>query len=110
MRKACTIIALALVVGCGGSEPPPVQYAIHGEGPIALVFIHGWACDPGHWANAIDHFSGQHTVVTLDLPGDGKSGSDPAGQGGYSSGSSGTIARSGRRIWFRTAFLTTVRR
>ena len=43
-----------------------------GDGP-ALVFIHGWAMDSSLWSYARRHFGSSHTVVTLDLPGLGRS-------------------------------------
>jgi pimeloyl-ACP methyl ester carboxylesterase len=98
MRKTGTWVALVVVLACGGGEPPPepaappspvgdiasgdgvpVRYAMQGDGPIALVFIHGWCCDRSHWSNQIDFFSRDHTVVTLDLPGHGESGMERPG-------------------------------
>lgn len=100
MRKSCTWIALVLILGCGGADKPseqaaaappspigflpsadgvPVRYAMQGDGPIALVFIHGWCCDRSHWSNQVDFFSRDHTVVTLDLPGHGESGMERPG-------------------------------
>ena len=38
-----------------------------------LIFLHGYPMHQGIWANFTDHFTFSHTVVTLDLPGFGKS-------------------------------------
>jgi len=51
-----------------------IEYETHGDGPVALVFVHGWMCDRAHWRGQIETFSADHTVVTLDLAGHGKSG------------------------------------
>jgi len=64
MRKIFTILASALIVCCGGSEP--ARYTVQGEGPVALILIHDRSCDSGHWSSLVDHFSRDHAVVTLD--------------------------------------------
>lgn len=39
----------------------------------ALVFIHGWACDSSIWNFQVNEFSARQRVITIDLPGHGKS-------------------------------------
>ncbi|NJL28251.1 MAG: alpha/beta hydrolase [Thermoanaerobaculia bacterium] len=43
---------------------------------MALVFIHGWSCDQTFWSEQVPAFAGEHTVVTIDLAGHGKSGTN----------------------------------
>jgi pimeloyl-ACP methyl ester carboxylesterase len=52
----------------------PISYEVHGQGPLTLVFVHGWSCDRTYWRRQIDAFSTDHRVVTLDLAGHGASG------------------------------------
>ena len=54
----------------------PIAYTVAGEGPVALLFIHGWACDRYYWASQLYDFADTHTVVTVDLAGHGDSGAD----------------------------------
>jgi pimeloyl-ACP methyl ester carboxylesterase len=61
----------ARVSGFGGAE---IAFAQHGAGSPALVFVHGWSCDAGYWAGQAGAFSGEFSVVTLDLAGHGASG------------------------------------
>lgn len=56
----------------------PIHYDLQGDGDIALVFVHGWCCNRGHWDQQVRHFASNHTVVCLDLAGHGASGSDRA--------------------------------
>ena len=56
----------------------PIHYDVQGTGSIALVFVHGWCCNRGHWAGQVDHFAPHYTLVTLDLAGHGASGRDRA--------------------------------
>lgn len=53
-----------------------VAYTVRGQGAPALVFVHGWLCDQTYWDGQVEAFSADHTVVTLDLGGHGRSGTD----------------------------------
>lgn len=55
-----------------------IHYDVHGNGAIALVFVHGWCCDRHYWDRQIEHFAPHYTVVALDLAGHGTSGRDRA--------------------------------
>ncbi len=46
---------------------------IHEGTGEALVFIHGWGMDGRIWRQQIKHFSEKFQVISLDLPGHGKS-------------------------------------
>jgi pimeloyl-ACP methyl ester carboxylesterase len=50
-----------------------------GSGSPALVFIHGWMCNQSFWLPQTAHFASTNTVVTIDLPGHGRSGMDREG-------------------------------
>ncbi len=52
----------------------PVAYEVRGEGPIALVFVHGWSCDRSYWSAQLGPFSRQYKTVAIDLTGHGESG------------------------------------
>ena len=58
----------------------PIHYDVQGSGAVALVFVHGWCCNRGHWAGQIDHFAPDYTLVCIDLAGHGASGRDRARQ------------------------------
>jgi len=58
------------------SDGVPIHYDVQGSGKIALVFVHGWCCNRGHWAGQVDHFAPHYTLVTIDLAGHGASGRD----------------------------------
>ena len=50
-----------------------------GTGPATIVFVHGWTCDASSWAAQVPAFASKYRVVTLDLPGHGRSGSPADG-------------------------------
>jgi len=56
------------------SDGTPISYEVYGEGGPTLVFVHGWNCDARYWRNQVEHFSGDHQVVMIDLAGHGHSG------------------------------------
>ncbi len=51
-----------------------IAYEVAGEGSPALVFVHGWCGNRGHWRASLEAFRGEHSVVALDLGGHGDSG------------------------------------
>lgn len=54
----------------------PINYDVTGSGKIALVFVHGWCCNRGHWQGQVSHFAPRYSVVSIDLAGHGSSGCD----------------------------------
>jgi pimeloyl-ACP methyl ester carboxylesterase len=44
-----------------------------GTGTGTIVFVHGWTCDETSWAAQVAEFSRTHRVITVDLPGHGRS-------------------------------------
>jgi sigma-B regulation protein RsbQ len=51
-----------------------------GSGKGALVFVHGWTCDSSSWAAQVPAFAKKYRVITLDLPGHGRSDSPTDGR------------------------------
>jgi len=51
-----------------------IDYFDSRVGDTTLLFIHGWNIDKTYWENQADYFSKKYRVITLDLPGFGKSG------------------------------------
>lgn len=45
-----------------------------GSGDTTLLFVHGWCLNQSYWTLQVDSFCPQYRVLTLDLPGYGKSG------------------------------------
>ena len=78
--------ALALLMGMSAALVLPgraaetmvgnlkVHYTVAGAGPT-IIFVHGWTCDESSWQYQVPVFSKNYQVVTLDLPGHGRSDS-----------------------------------
>lgn len=50
-----------------------IHYVDEGKGSDAIVLVHGWTCNLGHWYKQTPEFSKRARVIALDLPGHGKS-------------------------------------
>lgn len=50
-----------------------IYYTVAGVGEPTILFVHGWSCDHTFWNSQTAYFSKNYRVVTLDLPGHGKS-------------------------------------
>jgi pimeloyl-ACP methyl ester carboxylesterase len=57
----------------------PIHSTERGNGPRTVVFVHGWTCDESSWREQTPYFEKNYRVITLDLPGHGKSGSPTNG-------------------------------
>ena len=51
-----------------------------GTGPRTVILVHGWTCDETTWESQVPVLSLNYRVITLDLPGHGKSGSPADGE------------------------------
>ena len=52
----------------------PLHWTSAGSGPHTLMLVHGWTCDDSSWSAQIPVLMTKYRVLTLDLPGHGKSG------------------------------------
>jgi pimeloyl-ACP methyl ester carboxylesterase len=51
-----------------------ISYDECGKGDTTLLFVHGWCINKEYWEDQKKYFCDNYKVVTLDLPGFGKSG------------------------------------
>src|SRR4051812_20463387 len=51
-----------------------------GPGRKTIILVHGWTCDDTSWAEQVPALAKTFRVVTLDLPGHGRSGLPRDGQ------------------------------
>jgi sigma-B regulation protein RsbQ len=76
------VLALALVAPLFSATIDGIQIhsTITGKGPKTVILVHGWTCDETTWSQQVPVLSKKYRVVTLDLPGHGKSGSPEDGK------------------------------
>jgi sigma-B regulation protein RsbQ len=58
----------------------PLNSSITGSGSQTVILVHGWTCDSTSWDFQVPELSKKYRVITLDLPGHGKSGSPQDGK------------------------------
>jgi pimeloyl-ACP methyl ester carboxylesterase len=77
---AAALIALsALPAWAATVDGLKIHSSSVGAGPT-IVFVHGWTCDSSSWAGQVPSFAKDHRVITLDLPGHGRSESPQDGK------------------------------
>lgn len=70
----CLVITLAMmtVAVAATSDGVKVHYSSHGKGSKTVILVHGWTCDESSWTEQIAALTKDYRVITLDLPGHGK--------------------------------------
>lgn len=68
-----------MVASAASVDGVTIHSTIRGSGPKTILFVHGWTCDESSWSNQVPYFEKKYRVITLDLPGHGKSGSPKSG-------------------------------
>lgn len=70
---ALSLLASSLLAGTANYDGHKVHYTVSGDAKSALVLIHGWTCDESFWAANVPELAKHYRVLTVDLPGHGKS-------------------------------------
>jgi pimeloyl-ACP methyl ester carboxylesterase len=83
MRWLSTVI-IALVFASAASAASVdglhINSASTGHGKATLVLVHGWTCDSSSWDAQVPALSSRYRVITLDLPGHGRSSAPKDGK------------------------------
>lgn len=58
------------------SDGVKIAYEKCGQGDTAILLVHGWCINKEYWESQRKFFCPRYTVVTIDLPGFGKSGTN----------------------------------
>jgi pimeloyl-ACP methyl ester carboxylesterase len=82
LRATLTLIAALLLTSPAMAQPTSrfvdvdgtaIHYAVAGNGGDTILFVHGWSCDGSAWDAQVADLSTRYRIVTIDLPGHGKS-------------------------------------
>lgn len=57
-----------------------IHSSISGKGTRTVILVHGWTCDETSWQSQVPALAVDYRVITVDLPGHGKSGSPKNGR------------------------------
>ncbi|HTW65203.1 MAG TPA: alpha/beta hydrolase [Bryobacteraceae bacterium] len=80
MKFFALVIAFACSLAAASVDGIQIHSTITGKGPKTVVLVHGWTCDETTWSEQVPVLSKKYRVITLDLPGHGKSGSPADGK------------------------------
>jgi pimeloyl-ACP methyl ester carboxylesterase len=85
-RMLSAVLIMTALHTAAGSEPGAaesksahvdglkIHYTNYGQGPMAVVFVHGWTCDESVWEGQGTALVAQNIrAITIDLPGHGQS-------------------------------------
>jgi pimeloyl-ACP methyl ester carboxylesterase len=67
-----TLLVFARPARAANVDGANIHWTSTGSGP-AIIFVHGWTCDESSWQGQVPAFTDRYRVITLDLPGHGKS-------------------------------------
>jgi pimeloyl-ACP methyl ester carboxylesterase len=81
MRLLLSIV-LALPLSAATVDGAKVHWSSTGTARQSVILVHGWTCDESSWDAQVPVLSRKYRVITLDLPGHGKS--DPPKDGKFS--------------------------
>jgi pimeloyl-ACP methyl ester carboxylesterase len=71
---------LSLSLSAANIDGLAIHSTTTGKGPSTVILVHGWTCDETTWTEQVPALATQYRVVTLDLPGHGKSDSPKDGK------------------------------
>ena len=81
MRTLITALAFGLLLAATPTaaraatvDGATIHWSSQGSGRQVLILVHGWTCDETSWKEQVPALSKAYRVITLDLPGHGKSG------------------------------------
>lgn len=69
---AVLVTLMAAPLTAASVKDLPLHSTVQGSG-ATIIFVHGWTCDESSWSRQIAEFARDYRVVTLDLPGHGRS-------------------------------------
>ncbi len=81
----CSLTAGVLALASPAAQAATVDgFELHsssaGNGGKTIILVHGWTCDDTSWTKQVPELAKTFRVVTLDLPGHGRSGSPRDGK------------------------------
>ena len=73
-RTLLLALALALSLSAASVDGLAIHSTTTGSGAKTVILVHGWTCDETTWTSQVPELAKTFRVITLDLPGHGKSG------------------------------------
>ena len=74
------VLAIVAPVSAATVDGMRIQSAVAGAGNQTVILVHGWTCDSSSWDAQVPVLAARYRVITVDLPGHGKSDSPKDGK------------------------------
>jgi len=74
------VLAIAVPASAATVDGMRIHSAVRGAGNQTVILVHGWTCDSSSWDAQVPVLAKKYRVITIDLPGHGKSGSPKDGK------------------------------
>ena len=74
------VLATAAPLSAASVDGMRIQSAVAGAGNQTVILVHGWTCDSSSWDGQVPVLARRYRVITIDLPGHGKSDSPKDGK------------------------------
>jgi sigma-B regulation protein RsbQ len=74
------LVSVSLKLSGATVDGIKIHSSAAGKGKKTVILVHGWTCDDTTWTEQVPVLAKQYRVVTLDLPGHGKSESPKDGK------------------------------
>lgn len=72
--RAIVSVMLLLALRAAEVDGLKIHSTVTGKGRVAVILVHGWTCDETMWSSQVPVLAKSYRVVTLDLPGHGRTG------------------------------------
>ena len=73
-------LAFALCLSAASVDGLAIHSTTTGNGAKTIILVHGWTCDESMWTSQTPELSKDFRVISLDLPGHGRTGSPKDGK------------------------------
>lgn len=77
---AAIAFAVASTLSAAAVDGLNIHYTVTGTASKTVILVHGYTCDETTWTEQVPALASQYRVITLDLPGHGKSDSPKDGK------------------------------
>ncbi len=74
------VLAIAAPLSAATVDGMRIHSAVTGAGSQTVMLVHGWTCDSSSWDAQVPVLAKTYRVITIDLPGHGKSDSPKDGK------------------------------
>lgn len=67
------VLAASSPIAAATVDGARIHYTSTGQGATTLILVHGWTCDETSWSEQVPVLAKKYRVITVDLPGHGRS-------------------------------------